>query len=78
MKVMEIPIVISELGTVSKSLVRGLEELEIGGRTETIKTPSLLRSGRILSRNTESRRFEETYSLSDLSERSLANTGVKN
>ena len=36
MKVTVIPIVIGALGTISKNLVRGLEEFEIGGRAETI------------------------------------------
>ena len=33
-----IPIVSGALGTIPKGLVRGLEELEIGGRAETIQT----------------------------------------
>ena len=33
--------------TVSKGLERGLEELKIGGRIETIQTTALLRSNRI-------------------------------
>ena len=41
---MVIPIVVGLLGMVSKSLVRGLEELEIKGRGETIQTTALLRS----------------------------------
>ena len=36
MKVTIIPIVIGALGTVTKGLLKGLEELEIGGRVETI------------------------------------------
>ena len=35
---MVIPIVISELGTIPNGLLGGLEELEIGGRAETIQT----------------------------------------
>ena len=38
MKVMVIPIVIVALGTVTKGLVQGLEDLEIGRRMETIQT----------------------------------------
>ena len=45
-----IPVVIHALGTISKGLVRVLEELEIGGRVETIQTTALLRSARILRR----------------------------
>ena len=44
------PNVIGALGTVSKGLERGLEELEIGGRAKTIQTIALLRSARILRR----------------------------
>ena len=36
MKVTVIPIGIGALGTIPKSLVKGLEELEIGGWTNTI------------------------------------------
>ena len=50
MKVTVIPIIIGALGTVPKCLVRRLEELEIGGRIETIQTTTLLRSSRILRR----------------------------
>ena len=45
-----IPIVISALGTVTKGLVQGLEDLEIIGWVETIQTTALLRSARILRR----------------------------
>ena len=38
MKVTVIPIVIGAFGTVTKWLVRGLEDLEITGRVETIQT----------------------------------------
>ena len=50
MKVMIIPIVIGALGTVTKGLVQGLEDLEITGQVETIQTTALLRSARILRR----------------------------
>ena len=42
-----IPIVI---GTITKGLLKGLEDLEFGGRVETIPTSTLLRSTRILRR----------------------------
>ena len=45
-----LPIVIGEFGTVSKGLVNGLEDLEVGGRVETIQTTTLLRTARILRR----------------------------
>ena len=37
MQVTIIPIVIGALGTVNKGLLKGLEDLEIGGRVETIQ-----------------------------------------
>ena len=43
-------IVISALGTVTKGLIQGLENLEIRERVETIQTTALLRSDRILRR----------------------------
>ena len=48
MKVTMIPIVIGAPRTIPKGLLRELEELEIGGRIETIQTTVLLRSARIL------------------------------
>ena len=50
MKVTIVPIVIGALGTVTKGLLKGLEDLEIGGRVETILTTALLRMARILRR----------------------------
>ena len=50
MKVTIIPIVIDAFGTVTKGLLKGLEELEIRGRVETIQTITLLRTARILRR----------------------------
>ena len=43
-------IVIGALGTITKELVQGLEDLEIRGRVKTIQTTALLRSARILRR----------------------------
>ena len=65
-----IPIVIGSLEMVLKGLERKLEELEIGGRIETIQTTALLILARIL------RRVLETCCHSDSSERS-ANSSVK-
>ena len=45
-----IPIVIGAFGTVTKGLLKGLEDLDIGGRVETIQTTTLLRTARILRR----------------------------
>ena len=50
MKVTIIRIVIGAFGTVTKGLLKGLEDLEIGGRGETIQTTTLLRTARILRR----------------------------
>ena len=50
MKVTVIPIVIGAFGTVTKGLLKGLEDLEVGGRVETIQTTALLRTTRILRR----------------------------
>ena len=47
MQVTIIPIVIGEFGTVTKGLLKGPEDLEVGGRVETIQTTTLLRTARI-------------------------------
>ena len=41
---------IGALGTVTKGLLKGLEDLEVGGRVETIQTTALLRTAKILRR----------------------------
>ena len=50
MQVTIIPIVIGSFGTVTKGLLKGQEDLEVGGRVETIQTTILLRTARILRR----------------------------
>ena len=50
MKVAIIPIVIGAFDTVTKGLLRRLEDLEVGGWVETIQTTALLRTTRILRR----------------------------
>ena len=50
MQVTIIPIVIGAFGTVTKGLLKGLEDLEVGGWVETIQTTALLRTVRILRR----------------------------
>ena len=45
-----IPIVIGAFGTVNKGLLKGLEDLEVGGREGTIQTTALLRTTRRLRR----------------------------
>ena len=54
MKTAVIPVVIGALGTVTKGLIKGREDLEIRGRVKTIQTTALSRSARIL------RKFLET------------------
>ena len=59
-------------GTVTKGLLKGLEDLEVGGRVETIQTTTLLGTVRIL------RRVLETCCHSNSGEKPSANTDVKN
>ena len=50
MKVTIVPIVIDAFGTITKGLLKGLEDLELGGRVRTIQRTALLRTARILRR----------------------------
>ena len=50
MKVTITPIVIGAFGTVTKGLLKGLKDLEVGGGVETVQTTALLRTARILRR----------------------------
>ena len=64
MKVKIIPIVISAFVTVTKGLLKGLEDLYVGGRVETIQNNSIIENGQ----NTEKcpgnlRRLAVTQSL---------------
>ena len=45
MKVAIVPIVIGALSTITKGLLKGLEDLEIGGRVETIQNDSIAKNG---------------------------------
>ena len=45
-----IPIVIGDVGTVTKGLLKGLEELDVGWRVETIQSTAFLWTARILRR----------------------------
>ena len=65
-------VVIIIKGTITKELLKGLEDLEVGGRVETIQTTALLRMARIL------RRVLEICCHSNSSEKPSANTDVKN
>ena len=71
MKVTIIPIVIGAFGTGTKGLWKGLEDLEVGGRVETIQTTALLKTARIL------RRVLETCCYTIPSERPLANADIE-
>ena len=53
MKVTIVPIVIGAFVAVTKRLLKGLEDLEVGGRVETIQTAALLKTARILRRAME-------------------------
>ena len=50
MKMTIIPIVIGTFGTVNKGFLKGLKDLVITGRVDTIQTTTLLRTARILRR----------------------------
>ena len=50
MKVTIVPIVIGALGTITKGILKVMEDLEVGGRVETIQMSKLLRTARILRR----------------------------
>ena len=71
MKVTIILIVIGAFGTESKGLLKGLEDLEVGGRVETIQTTSS-------QYWEECWRLEETGCYSKSSERPSAKNDLKN
>ena len=50
MKVTILPIVIGAFGSVTKGLLKGLEDLKVGGRVETIQTTALMKTASILRR----------------------------
>ena len=54
MKETIVPIMIGAFGTVTKGLLKGLEDLEVSKRVETIKMTALLKTARILRRVLES------------------------
>ena len=75
MKVTIIPIVIGAFGTVTKWLSKGLEDLEVGGRVETIQTTALLKTARIVRRVLET--WGDLLSL-NLQWKTIAYADVKN
>ena len=50
LKVTFIPIIIGAFGTVTKELIKGVEDLKVKGRVKTIQATALLRSARIFRR----------------------------
>ena len=48
MKVTIVPIVIGAFGTITKGLLKGLEDMEVSGRVEAIQMTALVRTARIL------------------------------
>ena len=70
-----IPIVIGDFGTITNGLLKGLEDLEVGGRVETIQTTALLRTARILRRVL---RIEETCCHSNPIKKTSATTDGEN
>ena len=46
MKVSIVPIVIGAFGSVTEGLLKGQEDLEVGGRVKTIQTTALLKTAR--------------------------------
>ena len=61
MKVTIVPTVIGAFGTVTKGLLKGLEDLEVGGRVETIQTTALLKTARNTKKSSwDLRRFAMT------------------
>ena len=70
-KVTIVPIVIGALGTITKGLLKDLEDLEVGRQVETIQTTALLRTARIL------KRVLETCCHSNSSEKPSTNADVK-
>ena len=75
MKVTIVPIVIGASGTITKGLLKGLEDLKVGGRVKTIQTTALLWTARILRRVLET--WGDLLSLSP-SEKPSACANVKN
>ena len=75
MKVTIVPIVIVAFGTITKGLLKSLEDLEVGGRVETIQMTGLLRTARILRWDLET--WGDLPSLIS-SEKPSANTDVRN
>ena len=74
MKVTIVLIVIGALGTITKGLLKGLEDLEVGGRVETKRQHCWEQP----ESWDESWKLEETCCHSDSSEKPSANTDVKN
>ena len=75
MKVTIIPTMTGAFGIVTKVLIKGLEDLEVGGPVETIQTTALLRTARILRR---AWKLEETCCHSNSIKKPSAKANLKN
>ena len=75
MPVTIVPIAIGSFGTVTKGLLKGLEDLEVGGRVELFKLQHYWERPEFWE---ESRKLDETCCQSGSSERPSAKTDVKN
>ena len=53
---------IGAFGTITKGLLKGLEDLEVGGRVYTIQTTALLKTAKILRRVLETWKLAVTQS----------------
>ena len=74
MKVTIIPIVVGAFGTVTKRLLKGLEDLEVGGRVDTIENMTFLEQPEYW---VESWGLEETFYHSNSSEKPSTKTDEK-
>ena len=63
LKMTIIPIVIGAFDRVTKGLLKGLEDLEVGGRVETIQTIAILRTAKILRTILETQNSMKDHSL---------------
>ena len=72
MTVTILPVMIGAFGSITKGLLKGLEDLEVGGRVETIQTTALLKTVR-----EESWRFEKFCCHSNSSEKPSADADMK-
>ena len=75
MKVTIVPVVNGAFGTITKGLLNGFEDLEVGGQVETIQNDSITENGQ---KTEESWTLEETCNHSNSSKKPSDNTDVRN